>query len=218
MSDISNLRDTITPKSDQLNAEQLLGGPITITVTGVRRGDTAEQPIILDHDQDPDRPYKPCKTMRKVLVALWGDDGRAWVGRSMVLFNDPNVKFGGVMVGGIRISHLSHIERDTTLALTATKGKKASHLIKRLVLADGGDDLASARQKLQTAADNGLPALQAAWTATPKRLQSLIGREGLAELKADAEKAAAERQAIDHPAESSAGTLAALNAAAGGAA
>lgn len=216
MSDISNLRDTIVPRSDQLNAEQLLAGPITITVTGVRRGDTAEQPVIIDHDQDHDRPYKPCKTMRKVLVALWGDDGRAWIGRSMVLFNDPAVKFGGIMVGGIRISHLTHVERDTTLQLAATKGKKAAHLIKRLVLADGGDDLACARQRLQTAADNGMPALQAAWTATPKRLQSLIGRDGLAELKYRAEKAAAERKVVDHPAESSASTLDALNAAAGG--
>jgi len=37
MSDISNLSDTIVPKSDQLNADQLLGGSMTITVTDVRR-------------------------------------------------------------------------------------------------------------------------------------------------------------------------------------
>ena len=39
MSDITNLRDTIVPKSDQLNSEQLIAGPMTITVTSVRRGD-----------------------------------------------------------------------------------------------------------------------------------------------------------------------------------
>lgn len=218
MTDISNLRDTIVPKSDQLNAEQLLGGPLAITVTNVRRGSTEEQPVIIDHDQDPDRPYKPCKTMRKVIIALWGDDGRAWVGRSMVLFNDPEVKFGGVKVGGIRISHMTHIERDTTLQLTATKGKKAAHLVKRLTLAPTGDAVEQARAALKTAADNGMDALKAAWTALPKAVQNAIGADSLTKLKADAVKAAEERRAIDHPEESSAPTLAALNAAAGGAA
>ncbi len=30
---VEDLRPTIIPKSDQLNAEQLLGGPMTVTVT-----------------------------------------------------------------------------------------------------------------------------------------------------------------------------------------
>lgn len=135
MSDVSNLRDTIVPKSDQLNAEQLLGGPITITVTAVKRG-TDEQPVILNYDGDNGRPYKPCKSMRKVLIFAWGDDGRQWVGRSMTLFNNPDVKFGGVKVGGIRISHLSHIERDIALSLTATKGKKEEFIIRKLEIED----------------------------------------------------------------------------------
>ena len=45
MFDISDLRATIVPKSDQLNAEQLLGGPITVQVTEVRIGSSDEQPI-----------------------------------------------------------------------------------------------------------------------------------------------------------------------------
>jgi hypothetical protein len=139
MSDISNLRDTIVPKSDQLNSEQLIGGDMTITVTDVRRG-TDDQPVIINYANDGGRPYKPCKSMRKVLIFAWGDDGREWIGRSMTLYNNPEVKFGGVKVGGIRISHLSDIERDIALSLTATKGKKEGFIIKRLevntVLAD----------------------------------------------------------------------------------
>ena len=129
MTDITNLRDTIIPKSDQVNAEQLLGAPMTITVTNVRRGSTAEQPVSIDHDADPSRPYKPCKTMRKVLVALWGEDGHRWIGQSMVLFCDPAVKWGGVMVGGIRISHMTGIDRDVSLRLLATIGLKQTHMI-----------------------------------------------------------------------------------------
>lgn len=125
-----NLRDTIIPKSDQLNADDLLAGPITVTITGVTRGNTDEQPVsvaIVGH-----RPYKPCKSMRRVLIAAWGDDGREWVGRSMTLYCDPSVKFGGVQVGGIRISHLSDIASDMQMALTATKGKRAPYTVRRL--------------------------------------------------------------------------------------
>jgi hypothetical protein len=130
--DVSDLRPTIVPKSDQLNAEQLLGGPMTITVTDVRIG-SAEQPISVHYEGEGGRPYKPCKTMRKVLIFAWGPDGREWAGRSMTLYNDPQVKFGGDEVGGIRISHMTDIERDIQVSLTATRGKKALHTIRKLV-------------------------------------------------------------------------------------
>lgn len=138
MSDISNLRDTIIPKSDQLNAEQLLGREITVTITGVARGASEEQPVTLHYAGDEGRPYKPCKSMRKVLIFAWGDDGHEWVGKSMTLYNDPDVKFGGVKVGGIRIRSLSHIERDLALSLTATRGKKENYVIKRMDGNGGG--------------------------------------------------------------------------------
>src|SRR3546814_10205634 len=79
---VRDLRDTIVPKSDQLNAEQLLGGPITITVTDVKRGGGEEQPVVIHYEGEGGRPYKPCKSMRKVLVFAWGSDGGAWIGRS----------------------------------------------------------------------------------------------------------------------------------------
>jgi hypothetical protein len=84
------------------------------------------------YEADNGRPFKPCKTMRKVLLFAWGPDGREWIGRSMRLYNDPQVKFGGAEVGGIRISHMSDIERALKVSLTATKGKKALHTIERM--------------------------------------------------------------------------------------
>jgi hypothetical protein len=130
--DISDLRGTIVPKSDQLNSEQLLAGPMTITVADVRIGSSDEQPVTIHYVDDNGRPFKPCKTMRKVLIFAWGEDGRAWVGRMMTLYNDEAVRFGGMQVGGIRISHLSDIEREVQLSLTATKGKKSMHTIQKL--------------------------------------------------------------------------------------
>ncbi len=114
---------TIIPKSDQLNAEDLLNGPITVKVIDVKQG-AADQPVIIVIDGNR-QPYKPCKTMRKVLVNLWSDRASSWIGRRMTLFADPNVKWGGVAVGGIRISHMSDIKEKTVLMLSETRGKRA---------------------------------------------------------------------------------------------
>jgi hypothetical protein len=129
---VEDLRPTIIPKSDQLNAEQLLGGPMTVTVTEVRLGTGEDQPVVVHYAGEEGRPFLPCKTMRKVLIHAWGADGRNWPGRSMTLYNDPTVKWAGEEVGGIRISHLTHIERDIKVSLTTTRGKKAKYEVRRL--------------------------------------------------------------------------------------
>lgn len=129
MTDVTNLRDTIAPKSDRVNADDFLAGPETVTITAVKRGD-ADTPVAVHIEGR--KPYYPCKSMRRVLISAWGDNGSDWVGRSMTLYTDPSVKFGGVAVGGIRISHLSHIESDMALALTATRGKRAPFTVRKL--------------------------------------------------------------------------------------
>lgn len=125
-----SFKDTIVPKSDQLNADDLLCGPITVTVTGVRRGDK-EQPVVIAIDGGY-QPYKPCKSMRRVLIAAWGDRPEPWIGRRMTLFCDPEVKFGGVKVGGIRISHLSHIDGPREFMLTTTRSKRTAYVVASL--------------------------------------------------------------------------------------
>jgi hypothetical protein len=62
--------------------------------------------------------------MRRVLVAAWGADSNNYIGRSVTLFGDPSVKWGGIAIGGIRISHVSHITKPLTIALTESKGKR----------------------------------------------------------------------------------------------
>ena len=75
--DVTNLRDTILAKSDQLNADDIIGTGITITVTAVKRGDSAEQPVVIHYKGDNGRPYKPCKTMRRVLISRMGREWRS---------------------------------------------------------------------------------------------------------------------------------------------
>ena len=194
MSNVTDLRDTIVPKSDQLNADQLVGGPITVTVTAVRRGSGDDQPVTVHYENEAGRPYKPCLTMRKVLIFAWGEDGEQWVGRMLTLYNKRDVKWGGVEVGGIRISHMSHVDGDIKLSLAATRGKKEPIIIKRL---DATDPLVAARAKLDTAARSGMEALKTAWGAlsAPQKI-AIGGQDGCpAALKAiaaavDAPKAA----------------------------
>lgn len=128
MNDVSNLRDTIIPKSDQLNADDLVGTTMTIMINGVSRG-SIENPLVLHYNNDGGRPFKPCKTMRKLVIAAWGENGNEWIGRSMTLFCDEKVKWAGKEVGGIRISHLSHIKKRLQLNFAATRGKKQMYTV-----------------------------------------------------------------------------------------
>jgi hypothetical protein len=140
MNDISNLRDTIIPKSDQMNADDLVGTTATITVSGVSRG-SIESPLIVNYYNDGGRPFKPCKTMRKLLIAAWGEDGNAWTGHSMTLFCDDTVKYAGKNVGGIRISHLSHIAKRLQVNLQVTRGKKQLYTVNILQAQMYSDEL-----------------------------------------------------------------------------
>lgn len=120
-----DITETLAPKSDQLNADDLIGGDRTVTITDVTRGD-ADQPVnIVTAEFGDGRPYKPCKSMRRVLVTAWGPDASVYVGRRLVLYRDDRVRFGGQDVGGIRIRAMSHIDRKLQVALTVTRGKRA---------------------------------------------------------------------------------------------
>ena len=129
---MTDLLPTIIPKSDQLNADDLIGRSLTITVEKVALSGAADQPIVIHYEGDNGHPYKPCKSMRRVMVQLWGSDGNFYAGRRMTLYRDDKVQFGGLAVGGIRISHMSHIEGAVTMALTATRGSRKPFVVQPL--------------------------------------------------------------------------------------
>lgn len=126
-----DIAKTCAPKSDQLNADDLIGGPRTIIVTGIKLV-AEDQPVAIYFQGDDGKPWKPCKSMRRVLVKAWGSDGASYSGRSITLYVDEKVRFGGTEVGGIRISHLSHISAPVTMALTATRGSKKAFTVRAL--------------------------------------------------------------------------------------
>jgi hypothetical protein len=122
---------TLAPKSAQLNTDDLITGPRTITVTAVKAGNN-EQPVAIYFEGDDGKPWYPCKSMRRVLVAAWGTDASQYVGRGITLFRDPEVQYGGIKVGGIRISHLSGLDGPLSIALTVTRQKRAPYRVEPL--------------------------------------------------------------------------------------
>ena len=120
-----------TPKSDQQNFDDYIGGPKIVTISKVSAG-SAEQPVNIELEEFPGRPYKPSKSMRRVLIAAWGPESSVYIGRKMKLVGDPTVKFGGIAVGGIKIAELSHIDKSLKLALTVTRAKREAFEVQPL--------------------------------------------------------------------------------------
>lgn len=161
-----DMSKSIEPKSDQLNADDLLTGARVFTVTEVTAGN-AEQPFHFHLAENPGRPWKPCKSMRRVIVRGWGADTKAYSGRSLKLFCDPSVKWGGQAVGGIRIEAMSHIESAFKMNLTTTRGKRAVYKVEVLETNGGlADSLAAQFEKCAT-----LDQLRELWEKLPPAMK-----------------------------------------------
>lgn len=180
---MNDMSAVIVPRSDQINAEDFLAGPKSYQIEGVAISPGTEQPVQIKLVGEP-RVWKPCKSMSRVLVAAWGPDASKYAGRSVTLYRDPKVKWGGMEVGGIRISHMSHIERDMLLQLTATKGKRAPHVVKPLVAEV--QEMPRQRQTAEEWAQGHIAAAQNAETLDA--LSDLIGKGAKAMAKLETDK------------------------------
>lgn len=125
-----DISETLAPNSDQLDAIELAPGPRVFTIESVSKG-SAEQPVNV-HLADFPRPWRPGKSMRRVLAACWGTDASAWVGRRVELFLDPEVTFGKDKPGGTRVSRLSHIDGAKKVPLLVARGKSAVFTVQPL--------------------------------------------------------------------------------------
>jgi hypothetical protein len=163
-----DLSKTIIAKSDQLNADDLITGPRTFTVVEVRPG-SEEQPVSIVLAEWPrNRPFKPSKTVQRILAYCWGAETDDWPKDArMTLFRDEKVKWAGEEVGGIRVSHLSHIKGPQKIALQESKHKKSLHTIQPL-------PDAPVVEKAAPTVSPEVAALRAEWkTADPERKKAI---------------------------------------------
>ena len=70
--------------------------------------------------------------MRRVLVAAWGPDADAYIGRRLTLYNDETIAFGPTKTGGIRIKGMSHIDKPRGVPLMVSRGKSATFRVEPL--------------------------------------------------------------------------------------
>lgn len=157
-----DLTESIAPKSDQWNADDLISGPVTVTIESVTKG-TAEQLVNVHLIETPARAYRPSKSMRRVMVKAWGKESDAYSGHRLVLFLNPEIKFGGAKVGGIEIAAMSHIDKPFTLALTRSRGKREPFTVEPLAVAPPAPSEPTAAQ---VAASTDADALRAMWQAS----------------------------------------------------
>lgn len=150
-----DVSETTVPASTQLNADDLRGGKtITIKITNVSKTNDVKQPIAINYEGDNERPWKPGKSMRRVLEQVWGKEGKNYIGRSLTLFCKEDVAYGGEVKGGIRISHMSHMESDRVITLTENRTTRKPFKVKTLKV----EAKAANPAKEETVAANSLEA------------------------------------------------------------
>ena len=130
------LEEALAPRSDQLNADDLIPGPRVLKITGARiSNEDRGKRVVIDYEGGKGKPWKACKTMGRAMVLAWAiTDESQLIGKSVRVFRDPDVKFGDQgAVGGIRISHMSDISGPVTMKLTVSQGKKGAFTFHPLV-------------------------------------------------------------------------------------
>jgi len=128
MSDVSF---AIEAKSDQLNTLDIVGVEPILKITSVTVKDPgSEQPIWVHFEGDHGKPWKPSKGMLRMLVEAWRRDSSNWIGKYVQVYVDPEVKWAGKPVGGIRIRALSDIpDRGMTFIVAENRAtRKPTHI------------------------------------------------------------------------------------------
>ena len=128
------MKITAEPRSDQWNSDDFIGGPRTFTIARVIEG-KAEQKYDIELVEGEGRVWRPPPTMLRLLIAAWGDEGKDWAGKRVTLYRDETVRFGPEAVGGIRVSHMSHLptgSKPFSAKLTVSRGKKSRFTVEPL--------------------------------------------------------------------------------------
>jgi hypothetical protein len=185
---MNDMTPVIQPKSNQLTADDLIGGPRVITITGVTVTPGAEQPCCIRFDGDDGKPWYPCKSVGRVLVNAWGPDSAKYVGKSVMIYRDPTVTWGGMKVGGIRVKSLSHINSAFEMALTQSSKKKAIHRFEVL-------EAAPAEDKPRSFANKFIAAIKDTKTGDALEAEVLKGSGNLDKLRGKRDELVAECEA-----------------------
>lgn len=112
-------------KSNFLKKEDC-GNGILVTITQCTEENVAKEGAPQElkwclHFQEVDKPMVLNSTNAQIIASICQDeDTDGWVGKKIVLFSDPNISFGGKLVGGIR-ARAPRQPKPATASATARK-------------------------------------------------------------------------------------------------
>lgn len=186
------MRVTVTPRSDQWNADDFIGGPRTFTVSHVIEG-VAERPYDIHFSDGGERAWRPPNGVLTLLIEAWSNETSTWTGRRVTLYRDPDIRFGPDKPGGIRVSHMSDLPsgKPFTARVTVSRGKKGPMTVQPLkeppaaktAPAPTASDLAGTNTAIANA--QSADELMAIWEASDKGAQTrALMKERKAELDA----------------------------------
>lgn len=108
MADKATTHCDLLHPSKYLRGADLLGRDVTVTIDSVKK-----EEVTLVGGKKEIRPILRCagkekgivlnKTNTRIIKSLYGPYTVDWVGKSITIFNDPTVKFGTEVTGGLRV-------------------------------------------------------------------------------------------------------------------
>ena len=166
-----DITDALAPTSDQLDAIELVN-PRTFTIdTGSRLGQREGKTVAEIRLVDFPRVWRPAKGMLDLLADCWGTDAKTWVGRRVTVYNDREVMFGREKTGGVRISHLSDIDKARDVSIRANgAGKRRMWHVEPLVESAPTD----APNRADVIACTDVDALRDMWRNSGAEMRALI--------------------------------------------
>ena len=133
---MANVSEAMQANSNQLNAADIMGVEPIITVQSVNLTNEAGKKTVWVHYHGGEgRPWRVSTGMVRILSAGWGPESDNWIGKSVKIFNEPTVRFGGKEVGGVQIRAMSDIpERGIKATLSINRTKRVPFPVAHLAM------------------------------------------------------------------------------------
>ena len=98
-------------KSSKFLKKEDVGEGVLVTITALTQENVAKEGVDPDlkfalHFKEFEKPLVLNSTNGQIIAQITGESDnieKSWVGHKIVLYEDPNVSFGGKLVGGIRV-------------------------------------------------------------------------------------------------------------------
>jgi hypothetical protein len=107
-------------KSSKFLKKEDVGEGIPVTIRLVKEENVAKEGA--EHEMKPclyfnevEKPFVCNSTNAQIIAQITGintDVEHGWVGKRIVLYTDPNVSFGGKLIGGIRVRAIREQKKD----------------------------------------------------------------------------------------------------------